>query len=96
MNNIITFFVLEFNKEKVMKVRKNIAISDSGFLFNPTTGDSYSVNPIGQEILQLLQEEKSEEEIMKHIVSDYMIDKNTVEKDLYDFLNMLQNYKLIV
>ena len=79
-----------------MKVRKNIAISDSGFLFNPTTGDSYSVNPIGQEILQLLQEEKSEEEIMKHIVSDYMIDKNTVEKDLYDFLNMLQNYKLIV
>lgn len=79
-----------------MKVRKNIAISDSGFLFNPTTGDSYSVNPIGQEILQLLQDEKSEEEIMKHIVKDYMIDKDTVEKDLYDFLNMLQNYKLIV
>ncbi|MEO9256791.1 MAG: PqqD family protein [Crocinitomicaceae bacterium] len=79
-----------------MKVRKNIAISDSGFLFNPTPGDSYSVNPIGQEILQLLQDEKSEEEIMKHIVKDYMIDKDTVEKDLYDFLNMLQNYKLIV
>jgi hypothetical protein len=79
-----------------MKVRKNIAISDSGFLFNPTTGDSYSVNPIGQEILQLLQDEKSEEEIMEHIVANYMIDKNTVEKDLYDFLNMLQNYKLIV
>lgn len=79
-----------------MKVRKNIAISDSGFLFNPTTGDSYSVNPIGQEILQLLQDEKSEEEIMKHIVKDYMIDKDTVEKDLYDFLNMLQNYKLII
>jgi len=79
-----------------MKVRKNIAISDSGFLFNPTTGDSYSVNPIGQEILQLLQDEKSEEEIMEHIAKNYMIDKDTVEKDLYDFLNMLQNYQLIV
>ncbi len=77
-----------------MKVRKNVAISDSGFLFNPSSGDSYSVNPIGQEIIQLLQEEKSEQEILDHILKEYMIDKNTVEKDLYDFLNMLKNYKL--
>ena len=33
-----------------MKIKTNIALSDSGFLFNPSTGDSYSVNPIGQEI----------------------------------------------
>lgn len=77
-----------------MKVRKNIAISDSGFLFNPSSGDSYSVNPIGQEIIQMLQDEKSEQEILDHILEEYMIDKNTVEKDLYDFLNMLKNYKL--
>lgn len=77
-----------------MKVRKNIAISDSGFLFNPSSGDSYSVNPIGQEIIELLHEEKTEEEIMEYILNEYMIDKNTVEKDLYDFLNMLKNYKL--
>ena len=79
-----------------MKIRKNIATSDSGFLFNPTTGDSYSVNPIGQEIIQLLQEEKSEDEIKDFITKNYMIDLTTVEKDLYDFLNMLQNNKLIV
>ena len=77
-----------------MKVRKNIAISDSGFLFNPSTGDSYSVNPIGQEIIQLLEDEKTEEQIMEFILDNYMIDKTTVEKDLYDFLNMLKNYKL--
>lgn len=77
-----------------MKVRKNIAISDSGFLFNPSNGDSYSVNPIGQEIIQMLQEGKSEEEIMAQILEEYMIDKTTVEKDLYDFLNMLKSNKL--
>lgn len=77
-----------------MQVRKNIAISDSGFLFNPSSGDSYSVNPIGQEIIQLLQEDKPEQEIIDHILNEYMIDKNTVEKDLYDFLSMLKNYKL--
>ncbi len=77
-----------------MKVRKNIAISDSGFLFNPSTGDSYSINPIGHEVVQLLQDGKSEEDITQHILDNYMVDKSTVEKDLYDFLNMLKNYKL--
>lgn len=77
-----------------MKVRKNIAISDSGFLFNPSTGDSYSINPIGQEIIQLLQDGKSEDEITNHILKEYIVDSSTVEKDLYDFLNMLKNYKL--
>ena len=44
-----------------MKLKKNIAISDSGFLFNPSTGDSYSVNPIGTEIIELLKEGKEDE-----------------------------------
>ena len=77
-----------------MKIRKNIAVSDSGFLFNPSSGDSYSVNPIGQRIMKLLQAEKSEDEIISSIVEEYMIDETTIEKDLYDFKNMLTNYKL--
>ncbi|MCB9448510.1 MAG: PqqD family protein [Flavobacteriales bacterium] len=78
----------------MMKLRKNIAVSDSGFLFNPSTGDSYSVNPIGQFILQLLQEGKKEEEIIRKVTDGYMVDQATVEKDLYDFQAMLKNYKL--
>jgi hypothetical protein len=77
-----------------MKIRKNIALSDSGFIFNPSTGDSYSANPIGQMIIQSLQNGKTDEEISKSIVEEYMIDASTVEKDLYDFKNMLKNYKL--
>lgn len=77
-----------------MKLKKNIAISDSGFLFNPSTGDSYSVNPIGLAILNLLKEEIEEEGIINEITKKYMVDKSTVEKDLYDFRIMLGNYKL--
>ncbi len=77
-----------------MKIRKNIALSDSGFIFNPSTGDSYSANPIGQTIIQSLQNGKTDEEICKAITDEYMIDSTTVEKDLYDFMNMLKNYKL--
>ena len=78
-----------------MKVKKNIAISESGFLFNPSTGDSYSVNPIGQDILKLLKDGKDDAQVIAHVLNNYMTDQNAVEKDLYDFKNMLEIYKLI-
>jgi hypothetical protein len=77
-----------------MNIKKNIAISDSGFVFNPSSGDSYSLNPVGQEILKLLKDDKSDEEVVEYILKNYMTDKDAVEKDLYDFKNMLENYKL--
>jgi hypothetical protein len=77
-----------------MKIRKNVALSDSGFLFNPSTGDSYSVNEIGRTIIDLFQNGKNDEEIIKSITNEYMIDKNAFEKDLYDFKNMLKTHKL--
>ena len=44
-----------------MQINKNIAISDSGFVFNPSTGDSFSTNQVGLEIIRLLKENKSKE-----------------------------------
>lgn len=77
-----------------MLIKKNIAISDSGFLFNPATGDSFSVNETGRDIIELLKEGKSDEEIISHFTKNYMIDKDSVEKDLYDFKTLLENCKL--
>lgn len=78
-----------------MKLKDNIAVSNSGFVFNPTTGDSFSVNPIGEFMIQLLKEGKSKEEIVSDVIETYKIDADTVEKDLYDFTKMLATYKLI-
>ena len=44
----------EISKFFSMKIKKNIALSDTGFVFNPGNGDSFSVNPIGLEILKIL------------------------------------------
>ncbi len=78
-----------------MQLKKNIAISETGFLFNPTSGDSYSLNPIGKYILDLLQEGKDYETIKREILEDYITDEDTFEKDYYDFINMLKSFKLI-
>lgn len=78
-----------------MKMKKDIAVSESGFLFNPETGDSFSLNPIGTQIVKLLQEKNSDQDVIEFILEEYAIDQHTVEKDLYDFKNMLSNYKLM-
>ncbi len=77
-----------------MKLLKNIALSDTGFVFNPGTGDSFSVNPIGLSILKDLQEGKSEEAIRNKVIEDYQTDNETIEKDLYDFLKMIEQFNL--
>lgn len=79
----------------MVSLRKNIAVSDSGFVFNPSTGDSFSLNPIGQEIFQLLKDGKTDTQIHEHICKNYQVDKDTIEKDLYDFMKMLGQYKLL-
>ena len=39
-----------------MNIKKSIALSDSGFVFDPSSGDSFSTNPIGLEIINQLKE----------------------------------------
>ncbi|MFO7669197.1 MAG: PqqD family protein [Bacteroidales bacterium] len=78
-----------------MQIRKNIAISETGFIFNPSTGDSYSINRVGQEILGYLREEKSTEEITSLMTTLYDIDPSSFEKYFYDFISMLKQFELL-
>ena len=78
-----------------MKIKKNVAISESGFIFNPDTGESFSANPIGLEMLEMLRNGREYEEIRKDILDKYKSDKDTVEKDYHDFITMLKQYNLI-
>lgn len=78
-----------------MHINKNIAISESGFIFNPSTGDSFSTNHLGQDIISLLQSEKPTEEVIHSLQEKYSVDKQTIENDLGDFLYMLKTYQII-
>ena len=78
-----------------MRIKKNVAISDTGFIFNPTTGDSYSVNQVGQEILGYLGEDKNPEEIFSLMTSEYDIDPPSLEKYFFDFISMLRQFELL-
>ena len=78
-----------------MQIKKNIAVSETGFVFNPTTGDSYSINQVGQEILAYLGEKKSAAEITSLMTTAYDIDPPGFEKYFYDFISMLKQFELL-
>lgn len=78
-----------------MNIKDNIAVSDSGFVFNPNTGESFTLNPLGSDIFKLMKTGKEYEEIRDEILSRYDIDEVTVEKDYNDFAGLLKQFQLI-
>jgi hypothetical protein len=76
-------------------IRKNIATNEFGFIFNPATGDSYSSNPIAAEIIQLMKDNHSLNEIKKALLDKYEVDKLTIEKDVDEFVNLLKENNLL-
>lgn len=78
-----------------MKLRKNVAISESGLLFNPVTGESFSLNPLGVEILNMIREEMNPDQISNAIIERYSTDRTTFAKDFYDFISILEHHNLL-
>ena len=78
-----------------MKLKKNIATSEAGFVFNPGTGDSFSVNNLGAEILAMFKENKSQQDIVENISLRFEVEKSQLEKYLDDFVSQLYSYNLL-
>ncbi|MFN0203682.1 MAG: PqqD family protein [Bacteroidia bacterium] len=77
------------------KLKKNVAISENGFIFNAARGDSFSTNEIGAKIMKALQNGQDERQIIAQLVETYNVDAATCEKDVYDFLKSLNHYSLL-
>lgn len=77
------------------KAAENLAISETGFLFLPGTGETYTSNEIGKTIIQLLQKGESQEGIIEKITNEYDVEPNTFEKDFADFINQLTQFNLV-
>ncbi|NOU48846.1 MAG: PqqD family protein [Bacteroidales bacterium] len=78
-----------------MNLKNNIAISDSGFVFNPSSGESFSVNQIGLEMLNMLRQKFTTEDIVTHIEKGFQAERPTIERDLNDFIDMMNQYHLM-
>lgn len=79
-----------------MKIAPEVEISDNGFVFNSKTGDSFSLNPSGLELMKMIAEEKEMDEIKKAFLSKYEVDDLSFEKDFYEFCTLLKHHQITV
>lgn len=78
-----------------MKLKKNIAVSESGFVFDPNSGDSFSMNPVGAEILNLLKQEKDFNIIHDTMIKKYDVPLGEFDKYFLDFIQTLKQFNLM-
>jgi acyl-homoserine lactone acylase PvdQ len=78
-----------------MKIKRDIAISDSGFVFNPASGESFTANGIGIELFNYIKEGKSYEEIRDLMLEKYDTNEAAFEKDYQDFTAVMEYNNLL-
>ncbi len=78
-----------------MKVNKSVAISESGFLFDAMSGDSYSLNPIAAEILEMIREQKSMEEIKQELLKKYDVTPTLLDKSVDEYIFTLKKLNIL-
>jgi hypothetical protein len=78
-----------------MKIAEEVKISDNGFVFNSKTGDSFSLNPFGLELIKQIEENKDFDLIKNGILEKYEIDDLTFEKDFYEFCALLKHHQIV-
>jgi hypothetical protein len=76
-------------------VPESLAVSDSGFLFLASSGETFTLNAIGKEIFLMLKDGLPLATMKEKVAAEYDVDASMLERDIEDFLNQLKSFKLI-
>ena len=78
-----------------MKLNRMVAISETGFVFDAETGDSYSLNPLGLNIVEMIKNRMSVEDIKVRLAKEYEVTPETLDKSMDDFIWSLKGFNII-
>jgi PqqD family protein of HPr-rel-A system len=73
----------------------HLAVNDEGFVFDPTTGDSFHVSPTGLVILTGLRENQTDAAIAQALAKKYEVSLIDAQHDVADFRANLKNLGLL-
>jgi len=74
---------------------KNLAISDTGFIFDPFSGKTFTVNEMGMVIIQSLKNGEDVGLIQNKIMEEFDTTLDQLDRDISDFLIQLKEQSLI-
>ncbi|MBN1982397.1 MAG: PqqD family protein [Chitinivibrionales bacterium] len=73
----------------------SLALSDSGFIFDPTTGNSFTTNETGLFIINCLKRGDDVARIATTLVQEYDVDKANAEQDVFTIIELLRSHDLV-
>ncbi len=73
----------------------DLAVSDTGFVFDPHSGATFSVNTTGRVILDALKEDLDREEILARLDEQFDVREDDLERDLGEFVETLRRNELL-
>ncbi|MEW6708833.1 MAG: PqqD family protein [Candidatus Riflebacteria bacterium] len=73
----------------------SLAMNETGFAFDPSAGESYTINHTAREIIELIKRGMEVEDIAKKISSEYEMPFEEVYTDTIELIEKLRAYGFI-
>lgn len=77
-----------------MQIINQLILDENNMAFHPMMGNSYQLNGIGKEVINLLKQHKTKSEILEQLSNEYNISKDELFIDISDFISKLKVYGL--
>ena len=78
-----------------MQRLRSLALNPDGFAFDPTTGESFTLNATGLAILEGLREGLTHEQITARVTERFQVSTDDASRDLDDFMDHLRTFRLL-
>lgn len=72
-------------------VLRRLAVSESGFVFDPASGNSFTVNETGLAILRVLQHDRNLLSMAEQLQREFDVKPRELERDLLEFAGILRD-----
>ena len=72
-----------------------LSVSPEGLAFDPSTGDTFTVNPTGLLILRTLQDGGNAEDAVRALTAKYEVAAADAQRDVADFQGRLRSLGLL-
>jgi len=73
----------------------SLAVNHDGFVFDPSTGDSFVLNQTGLIVLQGLQDGSDEMQIAREVAEQFDVTEEGAQRDVGDFVSRLKTLHLV-
>lgn len=78
-----------------MDTLNNLAISPTGFVFDPATGATYSVNATGRAVLEGIRDGLGLEALVAHLSERFQVGQADLRRDVLEYARVLREQQLV-